>query len=192
MHNLRTPAQRGQIWAIDGLTDEQIADWLSFGHNQSKKSNASSHQANANSIKNVAAARSIAQNESQDVKTTNNIETGGTIQPWPGWWDFPIASNTGNLHSAYQDPHDSRNERPKDLREQEMLHQALETTVEQFLALTGRVPNPALFNPQGSYFSQWYLLQAEFEMLWAMNGSLDSPRLSLWGRWTGGISRWCG
>lgn len=73
-----------------------------------------------------------------------------------------------------------------------MLHLALEETAEQFLALTGRNPNSALFYPGGSYFSQWYLLQAEFEMLWAMRGSLDAPRLRLRGRWTGGVGRWGG
>lgn len=165
MDNLRAPAQRAQNLATDhDLTDEQIADWMSIGHNQPTKSNASSHQASANRIKKVAVAPAptpIAQVEDQDVEMTTDVLTGGNLLLGPGWWEFPIASNTGNLSIAYQDPLDSRNERPKDHREQEMLQDALVDTIDEFLARTGRLPNPALYKPRSNYFSQWYLLQAE-------------------------------
>lgn len=194
MFNLRTPAQRAQNLATDrNLTEEQVNDWLLIGHKHSRRSSASSHQANANTVRNEVVAPTptpIAQVQGQDVAMTNDVTTGGNSLRGVTWMDFPVASNTGNLSIAYQDPLDSRNERPKDVLEQATLQEALIDTVDQFLAMTGRLPNPASYNPCSSYFSQWYLLQAEFELYWAMSGSLHPPRLFLRGRWTGGISRW--
>lgn len=193
MYNLRTPAQIARNLATDrNLTEQQVDDWLLIGHSQSRKRNASSHQEKANTVKKeVLAPRPtpIAHIQGQDVAMTENVATGGEL----GWMDileFPVASNTGNLSIAYQDPLDSRNERPKDVLEQATLQEALQDTYDDFLARTGRLPDLIFYNPCSNYFSQWYVLQAEFEMHWALRGLLHPPRLFLRGRWTGGISRW--